>query len=131
MNSLLHIRKDDEIVDIELATEEEIEGFSVGSVDDPELDPMRPYLEGKVANDWNEFLCELFIKHFAKETGWKMNKAQEKGVEEMFDDRLKRLARKVRNHQNLEPDQLLTRKKRNAKCARRNSRRNTVCCSFL
>jgi hypothetical protein len=123
MNSLLHITKDEEIRDVDCATEAEVIGFFELTGDAPTLDPMRPFLDKNKANIWNNELFELFVPYFEEEENIKLTEADYDIVEKMFFDRLERLGRKWREFSKLSAETASERKKKSQKLARANTRR--------
>ncbi len=90
MNKLLAIDSNNGIIDIDLATADEVEDFANGTGDAPRLEPMCPYLEGQLLVEWNTTLCELFIKHLAKTEGWEITNHERDILETAFKNRLSR-----------------------------------------
>ncbi|KDR72073.1 hypothetical protein GALMADRAFT_213521 [Galerina marginata CBS 339.88] len=123
MNTLLGIDQDKDVVDIDAATEDEVEEFNEGTVTSPSLDPMRPFLENIKPNSWNNALCVLFTAHFEQEQGTEFTSEEIMTVEDMFMARLDRLTRVWRESRKFTGSELSEREKVAHKHARRNTRR--------
>lgn len=123
MNRLLHVDRDNEIINIDCATKEEVIGFHEGTGDAPALDPMRPFIDNSKGNAWNQELFELFIPYFEEEENVSLTSDDLDLVEGMFFDRLNRLGRVWRQHLKLTPTALEERRKLRGKRGRANVRR--------
>ena len=96
MNKLLGISKNDDIVRIDLATHEEVQDYETGNGAEPSLDPMRPYLEGKLLVEWNNRLCEMFVEHLAEKEQWDLTEEVRCTLEMAFENRLSTLQKNFR-----------------------------------
>lgn len=126
MNRLMHISKDKDVSRIDCATEEEVEGFSEGTMTAPEIDPMRPYLNSTRQTSWNDALCEMFVQHFEEEQDIELTPDEKDTVEIMFLDRLGRLVRPWRESQNFTAEEVYERNQYSQYRARKNTRRVDV-----
>ena len=98
MNALMHIKRDSEITNVELANLTEVEQYEKGEGEEPRLDPMRPYF-GKhfLKKGWHHTLRELFIDRMQQDYS-PFSDEEADGIGNMFDERIGRL-RKEWAHQ--------------------------------
>jgi hypothetical protein len=130
MNELLGISKNDEIVNIDLATHEEVDSYENGDQDEPPLQPMRPYLEGKLLVEWNNTLCRLFVEHLADKKGWELTKSVRDVLETAFENRLSTLRKLLRRLENKTQEEIDNMKRVSGKQQRASSRRDKVSCKL-
>jgi hypothetical protein len=130
MNKLLGISKNDDIVNIDLATFNEVLEYENGGGNEPSLKPMRPYLEGKLLVEWNNRLCELFIKHLAKER-WDLTREVRDVLETAFENRLSTLQKNLRRLADKTEVQIKEMKRVSGKQQRASSRRDKVSCILM
>jgi hypothetical protein len=126
MNELLGISKNDDIVSIDLATRDEVDSYENGDTDEPPLQPMRPYLEGKLLVEWNNKLCELFIEHLADKKGWELTDSVKDVLETAFENRLSTLQKLLRRLENKTQEEIDNMKRVSGKQQRASSRRDRV-----
>ena len=126
MNKLLGISRNDDIVKIDLATYEQVESYETGNGDEPTLNPMRPYLNGKLLIEWNNKICELFVEHLAKEKEWRLTEFARDVLETAFENRLSTLQKNVRRLANKSQEQIEEMKRVNGNRQRASSRRDKV-----
>jgi hypothetical protein len=129
MNELLDISKNDDIINIELATREEVDSYENGDEDEPTLQPMRPYLEGNLLVQWNNRLCELFIEHLADKKGWELTDSARNILETAFENRLSTLQKVLRRLENKTQEEIDDMKRISGKQQRASSRRDKVSCT--
>ena len=93
MNALMHIKRDSEITNVELANLTEVEQYDKGEGEEPRLDPMRPYF-GKhfLKKGWHHTLRELFIDRMQQDYS-PFSDEEADGIGNMFDERIGRLRR--------------------------------------
>jgi len=93
MNGLMGMKRDVDIVDVDLATEDEVTAFERGDVGstDPDLQPLRPYLEGNVRCGWNSSLGEMFLVHWEENQGERLGAEEARAIEDRFEKRLENL----------------------------------------
>jgi len=128
MNQLMGgMKHNKDIINVDLATEEEVEAFAEGQGDEPDLDPMRPYFGKVMLNTWNNALAEKFLEYLVEtyELG-DLAKKEATGIRSRFKARLLILKREWQSLIKEKPRDILAKKK-----ARTNSRRDKVCVTFL
>jgi hypothetical protein len=130
MNKCLGISKNEEIIDIELATLEEVESYAKDQQDEPSLKPMRPYLEGKLLVEWNNRLCELFVEHLAEMHDWELTDDVRDVLETAFENRLSTLQKDLRRLENKTQEEIEAMKHISGKQTRASSRRDKVSCKL-
>ena len=130
MNELLGMSKNDDIINIDLATREEVESYENGDTDEPPLQPMRPYLDGDVLVEWNNRLCELFVAHLAEKKGWELTDPIRDVLETAFENRLSTLRKVLRRLANKTQEEIDNMKRISGKQQRGSSRRDRVSHTF-
>lgn len=126
MNELLGISKNDDIISVDLATPDEVQDYENGDGNEPSLQPMRPYLEGKLLVEWNNRLCELFVEHLAKKERWELEKEVRDVLETAFENRLSTLQKNMRRLADKTEGQIKEMKRISGKKQRASSRRDKV-----
>jgi hypothetical protein len=126
MNHLLGISKDEEVVKIRVATEEEARACENGVLE-VKLEPMRPYFGSPRPTAWNSALFDLFIEYFQDEIDEELDEDQIEESEDMFENRIQTLRRKWRQVRGMTADALKEKKLKDDKGSRANSRRDRVC----
>ena len=126
MNKLLGITKNDDIININLGTADEVEDYANGTSDDPPLEPMHLYLEGQLLVEWNIKLCELFIEHLAEAEDWEVTDYCRDVLETAFKNRLSTLQKNFRRLENKTDAQIDEEKRTSGKRQRASSRRDKV-----
>jgi hypothetical protein len=126
MNELLGISKNDDIINIDLATSEEVDNYENGYEDEPPLQPMCPYLKGNLLVEWNNRLCELFVEHLADKKGWELTDPATEVLETAFENRLSTLRKLLRRLENKTQEEIDNMKHVSGKQQRASSRRDRV-----
>jgi len=103
MNELMGMKRDNDIVDKDLATEEEVMAFENGDEGStaPELQPLRPYLEGNLRCSWNATLCEMFLQQWEESQEERLTVEKSRAIEDRFEKRLENLKKalaRMRKH---------------------------------
>lgn len=126
MNELLGIRKDEDIISKEFATEEEVLRHHDEGVGDPALNPMHPYFLKGGFNTWNDRLCEKFAGYYEQKLGIPLTEAQKMDVELHFTQRINRLSRLWRKAKMKSEAEKVAEERKVQKRSRANTRRLTV-----
>jgi hypothetical protein len=131
MNGLMGIEKDADLETFMGATREQVKRHEAGTIQDPVLQPMRPYLLKCAAVTWNDSLCNQFVDHYQAELNVIFTEDQRDEVMMMFDERLERMSRTWQKYQKERGEDEATGTSRlkieqRAKRTRQNSRRNGV-----
>ena len=126
MNKLIGMTKNDDIINVDLATADEVEDYANGTGDGPTLEPMRPYLEGRILVEWNTTLCELFTEHLAETEGWELTDDVRDILETTFENRLSTLQKVFRRLSDKTTAEIDDMKRINGKRQRASSRRDKV-----
>src|SRR5579863_5041027 len=114
MNLLLGISKDDEVANINVATDEEMQAYENGVIE-VQLEPMRPYFGSPRPTAWNSGLFDLFIEHFSDENDVQFNVDQQAEIEDIFENRIQTLRRKWKLIQGSTAEELKARKMKDEK----------------
>ena len=125
MNKLIGMTKNDDVINVDLATADEVEDYANGTGDDPTLEPMRPYL-GQILVEWNTTLCELFTEHLAETEGWELTKYVRDVLETAFENRLATLQKVLRRLSGKTTAEIDNMKRIDGKRQRASSRRDKV-----
>ena len=129
MNKLMGgMKHNKDIINADLATEEEVEAFAEGQGDEPDLDPMRPYFGKVMLNAWNNALAEKFLEYLVEtyELG-DLTKKEATGIRSRFEARLLILRREWRSLTKKKPENIPAKKKK----TRTASRRDKVCVTLF
>jgi len=129
MNELMGgMKHNKDIINADLATEEEVEAFIEGTGDGPDLDPMRPHFGKNMLNAWNNALAERFLDYLVEKYDFEpLTKQEAKTIRSRFEDRLHSLKREWQELTKKKPADFLEKKKAKAKKMRAASRRDRVC----
>ena len=131
MNGLMGIEKDADLETFMGATNEQVKRHERGMIQDPVLQPMRPYLLKHAAVTWNDSLCNQFVDCYQAELNVIFTEDQRDEVAMMFDERLERMSRTWQRYQKEGADSEATaeirlKMEQRAKRTRQNTRRNGV-----
>ena len=127
----MRIEKDADLETFVGATNKQVKCHEAGTIRDPVLRPMRPYLLKHVAVTWNESLCNQFVDHYQAELNVIFTEDQRDEVMMMFDERLERMSRTWQRYQkergeDMAPEANRLKMEERARRTRQNSRRNGV-----
>jgi hypothetical protein len=125
------IEKDADLETFVGATREQVKRHEAGTIQDPVLRPMRPYLMKHASVTWNDSLCNQFVDHYQAELDVIFTEDQRDEVMIMFDERLERMSRTWQTFQKERgedeaPGENRLKIGQRAKRTRQNSRRNGV-----
>lgn len=126
MNELLGIKKDEDIIAKESATEEEVYRHRDERVGDPALNPMHPYFLKGGFNTWNDCLCEKFADYYEEKIGIPFTDIQKADVEVHFMEHITCLGRAWRKARTKSQDERIIAERKALERARANSRRSMV-----
>lgn len=124
MNKVLGIAQNNDIVNIQLATEDDVKDYGDGTGPAPSLQPMRPFLHGNTLVGWNSRLCDLFIKHVKRKA--EFQPIDRKTLEIVFENRLDTLKKNLRLLENKSEEEIVEMTKRTGKRQRATTRRDKV-----
>jgi hypothetical protein len=97
MNDLMGIKNDCDVVNLAHPSIPLVMNYETDDTQGPSLKPMNPHFaKGLMSFQWNQRLCELFIPHFEVTYKKQLNLEEQRDVETLFEERLMRLHRKLR-----------------------------------
>lgn len=97
MNELMGINHDSDVVNLAHPPIRRVMTYETDNTQGPTLKPMNPHLaKGVMGYQWNLRLCEMFIPHFEMTYQMELTLEEQRDVEIMFEERLGRLHRKLK-----------------------------------
>jgi hypothetical protein len=97
MNNLMGIKNDCDVVNLAHPPTPLVMNYETDDTQGPALKPMNPHLaKGLMEFQWNQRLCEMFIPHFEMTYNQELTLEEQQDVGTMFEERLVRLHRKLR-----------------------------------
>jgi len=124
------MKRNNDIVKVNLATREEVMKFEEDGMNPPTLEPMRPFLEDRkiAATEWNNTLSELFLEHFATVNDLALSESQQESVTQTFENRLEVLRETRRRFESKSAEECDEHKGRMNAVQRPSTRRDKVGC---